>query len=94
MQGQKRLKKVVGWVVDKFHNISGQHNGFTSIPTSMSPSKDQHFNALHVTKVENVKKDGQLPNMHMDLEKPRLKQLQATTPNCSRASSVHVQLHF
>jgi hypothetical protein len=60
----------------------------------MSPSKDQHFNGLHVTKVENVKNDRQLPSMHMDLEKPRLKQLQATTPNCNMAYSVKVQLHF
>jgi len=49
---------------------------------------------LHVTKVKNVKKDGQLPSMHMDLEKLGLKQLQAITPNYNMASSVEVQLHF
>jgi hypothetical protein len=58
MQVQKRLKKVVGWVVDKFHNISEQDSGFTSTPTFTSPSKYQHFNGLHVTKVESDEKDG------------------------------------
>ncbi len=94
MQVQKRSRKVDGWVVDKFHNINEQDSGFTSTLTSMSPSKYQHFNGPHVTKVKSAEKDGQLPSMHTDLGKPRLKQLQAPTPNCNMASSVKMQLQF
>jgi hypothetical protein len=59
-------------VVDKSHSIVEQVSGYTSIPTSMSPSKDQHSDGLHVIEVESTKKVGQ-PNMHMDLETSGLK---------------------
>jgi len=73
MQVRKRLRKVAKWAVDKFHNRNEHDSGFTSIPNFTSPSKDQHFDGLHVIEVESVEKDRQLPNMHTDLEKPRLK---------------------
>jgi hypothetical protein len=59
-------------VVDKSHSRIEHVNGYTSIPTSTSPSKDQHYDGLHVIEVENTKKVGQ-PNMHMDLETSGLK---------------------
>ncbi len=37
-----------------------------------SPSKDQHSDGLHVTSAKNIENDGQ-PNMHTDLERPKLK---------------------
>ncbi len=87
MQAWKISKKVAWWVVDKFHNIFEHDNKETSTSTFMSPSKDQHSNGLHVIKlfeVESVEKDGQ-PNMYTNLEKPKLKHAQATTPNCNMA---------
>jgi hypothetical protein len=82
----------VGWVVNKFHNTIEQNRGFTFIPTSMSPSKDQHFDGFHVIKAENAKKDRQ-PSMHTNLETLRLKHLQATTLDCNMAFGVKMQLY-
>jgi hypothetical protein len=31
------MRKVVGWVVDKSHNIVEHDNGFTSTPTKLRP---------------------------------------------------------
>jgi hypothetical protein len=58
MQVRKNLKKAVGWVVNKSHNTIEQENGFTSTPTSTSPSKDQHSDGLHAIEVENIENDG------------------------------------
>jgi hypothetical protein len=60
------------WVVNRFHNIVEQDNGYTYTPTSTSPSKDQHFNGLHVIEANSAEKVGQ-PNMHTDLETLGLK---------------------
>jgi hypothetical protein len=78
---------VAWWVVDKFHSILEHDSEETSTSTFTSPSKYQHSNGLHVikiSKVESVEKDGQ-PNMYTNLEKPKLKHAQATTPNCNMA---------
>ncbi len=40
-------------MVDKFHNIVKQDSGFKSTLTFTSPSKDQHFDGLHVTEAKN-----------------------------------------
>jgi len=74
-------------VVDKSHNTIEQSKGFTFSPTSMSPSKDQHFDGFHVIKIESPKKDGLL-SMHTNLETSRLKHLQATTLDCNMAFGV------
>ncbi len=87
MQVSKISKKVAWWVVDKFHSKLEHDSGETSTSTFTSPSKDQHLNGLHViklSKVKSVEKDGQ-PSMYTNLEKPKLKHSQATTPNCNMA---------
>jgi hypothetical protein len=87
---------VAWWVVDKFHNILEHDSEETSTSTFTSPSKDQHSNGFHVIKlseVESVEKDGQ-PSMYTNLEIPKLKHAQATTPNCNIAFVVKMQLHF
>jgi hypothetical protein len=89
VQARKKLKKVAGWVVDRFHNRIEWDGGYTYTQTSTSPSKDQYSNGLHVTKANNVEKVGQ-PNMHTDLETLWLKQLQDTTTDCNMAYVVKV----
>ncbi len=71
LQVRKKLRKVVGWVVNKSHNIVEQDNGYTSTPTSTSPSKDQHSDGLNVMETNSAQKVGQ-PNMYMNLETLRL----------------------
>jgi hypothetical protein len=75
MQAQKRLKKVARWMVHKSHNTFEQDSGYTSTPTSTSPSKGQHFDGFHVIEINSVEKVRQ-PSMHTDLETLGLKRLQ------------------
>ncbi len=74
-------------MVDKFHNILERDSEKTSTSTFTSPSKDQPSNGLHVIKlseIKSVEKDGQ-PSMYTNLEKPKLKHAQVTTPNYNMA---------
>ncbi len=64
VQVWKRLKKVARWVVDRSHSTIEQDSGYTSTPTSTSPSKDQHSDGLHLIKVNIAKKVKQL-SMHI-----------------------------
>jgi hypothetical protein len=72
VQVRKKLRKVVGRVVDRSHNIVERNNGYTYTPTSTSPSKDQHFDGLHVTEANIVEMVGQ-PIVHTNLETLGLK---------------------
>jgi hypothetical protein len=62
-------------MVHKSHNTFEQDSGYTSTPTSTSPSKGQHFDGFHVIEINSVEKVRQ-PSMHTDLETLGLKRLQ------------------